>query len=133
MDQDGFELVQSKPRRRIDGDSDIIVDGLEGAPPPLRHIWLSRIQKGSAESIKSFLESKDINVDKCVKVSHDEAKFSSFKISVEANDVEKVYAVNFWPKGVRCQSWKNKRNNDKDDNIVSDIDGTVSNEQDTSA
>ena len=80
-----------------------------GAPPPLRHVWLSRVMNGDTEQISNHLNSKNIQVQNIVKVSHSDAKFASFKISVFKNDLNTVLKASLWPRGLRCEQWYERR------------------------
>ena len=79
------------------------MSGFQGAPPPLRHIWVSRVQRGTTETLSTFIEKQQVKVFYIEKVSHENAKFSSFKISISKNDLAKVLEDSFWPQGVQCQ------------------------------
>lgn len=104
-DEDGFIPVMLRRKRRVLGCAGSSVTGLEGAPPPLRHIWVSRIQRGTADTLSDFIENQNVKVFHSEKVSHVDAKFSSFKISISKNDLAKVLQDSFWPQGVQCQPW----------------------------
>ncbi len=111
-DEDGFMPVLPRRKRRVMGNGEDSVPGLEGAPPPLRHIWVSRVQRGSIETISAFIEKQQVKVFHNEKVSHQNAKFSSFKISISKSDLSKVLQDSFWPQGVQCQPWReNTRRN----------------------
>ena len=87
-------MQSNSRRRRVDGESSIAVEGFEGGPPPPRHIWISRINRGDEISIRNHLERKSIPVKDITNTSHSESKFKSFKISIDAKDVDRVFAYN---------------------------------------
>ncbi len=104
-DEDGFIPVMSRRKRRVLGSAGSSGTGLEGAPPPLRHIWVSKIQRGTADTLNDFFENQNIKLFHCEKVSHVNTKFSSFKISISKNYLAKLLQDSVWPQGVRCQPW----------------------------
>lgn len=107
-DKDGFVPVMSRRGRRVIGCGKASVSGFEGAPPPLRHIWVSRVHRGTAETLSTFIEKQQVKVFYNEKVSHENAKFSSFKIGISKNDLAKVLDDSFWPQGVQCQPWRDR-------------------------
>ena len=64
------------------------------------------------------------------KVSHEDSKYSSYKILVYDSDIQKVLNENFWSVGVRCEIWhfKNRYNtyneyeSDRDNGVNRDYD-----------
>ena len=142
--------MQSGRRRRVTGSDGTVVHGLEGAPPPRRHIWVSRVKRGDASVLNNFIMKRQIKVFYIEKVSHDNAKFNSFKISIAKNDVPNVLKDSFWPASVQCQIWRgpakrdgterprvvseDDNNNDNDDNerprVVSEDDNNNDNDDD---
>ena len=56
--------------------------------------------------MKDFLKNNNININGIEKMSHPEAKYSSFKISISVTDKQKVLDSSFWPNGIQrkmCQ------------------------------
>ena len=100
---------QRRGRRRATGCSDARVDGLVGAPPPPRHVLLARIVNGNEEKIQSFFDKNKVNVVGITKVSHKDAKYSSYKISLNKSDLDTVLQDSFWPRGVVCEAWREPR------------------------
>ena len=74
------------------------------------------------------MEDNNVNVQNIEKVSHNDAKFSSYKICIFVTDLDKVHGNNFWPRGVRCKMWRERSysdyelNNDNDNNNDSEND-----------
>ena len=97
---------RQRRRGRVEGSGSTDVAGLEGAPPALRHVWLSRVLNGNEEKVKEHMESRNVQVKEITKVSHSDAKFSSFKISVSKEVISKVLDSDFWPKGMACKIWR---------------------------
>ena len=141
-DDEGWTKVDSsrrRGRRRVVGCGDVSDEGLEGAPPPLRQVWVSRVASGDEQTIKQFLERKNVVVNDIGRVSHVDAKYKSYKISVNVNDLDTVLEGSFWPRGLLCQVWReshrdpgrrNSRGHDlgrhtDDHNIINDSDNNV--------
>ena len=49
------------------------------------------------------MESGNVQVFDIVKVSHVEARFCSYKITISVADRDSVFNESFWPAGVKCQ------------------------------
>ena len=98
-----------RQRRRVTGSREARVDGLQGAPPPQRHVWIARILNGNEAKIKAYIESKDITVSDIRKVSHEEAQFSSYKVSIDKSQLTAQLDGAFWPRGVVCELWRDPR------------------------
>ena len=109
---EGWNIIQRhrKPRdiRRGSGS----VHGLQGAPPPISRVFVYRVQHGSVQSMNSFLQSNNIDVIENEKVSHDDATYSSFKVTLSIFDRNKVLRYRFWPRGIQCKLWHDPRPND---------------------
>ena len=84
----------------------LLKEGLIGAPPALAQVWIARVQRGNSLTIKEHLYSKNINVKEVIKKSHMDAKFSSFKATINKSDLNVVLGSNFWPDGILCRIWK---------------------------
>ena len=103
VDEDDFVLYESKSKRKNRLNNDYC--SLEGAPPPPRHLFVSRITKGNSSSIAKYLKDKSIDVYRVELKSHTDSKFKSFKITLSKNDVNNVLNESFWPHGIRCNKW----------------------------
>ena len=116
--------VESRKHRRHRGDSRnaSVTSGLSGPPIPLREIWVSRIYNGNKNLVQKYLEDHNVNVQTMEKVSHDDAKFSSYKVCIFVSDLDKVLGHSFWPRGVRCKIWRERSYNDYESNIDSEDD-----------
>ena len=104
---------QGRQNQQATGNINIPNNGLEGAPPPERTIFLSRVNTGDINSIKKFLKDRNVNAIDIVKASHSQAKFKSFKIKITLLDLHKVLNDTFWPRGILCNKWRDPtpRNN----------------------
>ena len=107
LQADGYNMVMSRNRRKkIIGCGNGSTSGLKGAPLPQKKIWISRVVEGNEKMITDFLKENQVSISCSEKVSHPDAKFASFKISIGAQDLGKVMDSNFWPDGIVCQVWR---------------------------
>ena len=84
---------------------------LEGAPPPGRDFFLSRVKNTDDEAVKNYIESKGITVRELIRVSNVNAKYKSFKLSVCKDNKDKVMSPELWPQGVCIEKWRSRANN----------------------
>ena len=117
----GFTLIQNRRRRRLNTQIASSSHGLQGAPPPICDIFVSRVERGDEQTINAFLAKNNVRVFENVRVSHLDATYSSFKISIPVFDKSKVLRKRFWPSGIQCKVWREPRNyeSDSDDSIYS--------------
>ena len=109
-------------------------EGLRGAPPPARVIFVSRVVTGDKESMSNFIKSRGVNVINIEKTSHEDATFSSYKIRISVVDKEKVFDPNFWPEGVKCRMWRERKERNQDNNFYnyySDFNSDSDNDNDS--
>ena len=95
---------------------DTSTEGFRGAPPPSRVIFVSRVVSGEKEVISNFIKSRGVNVINIEKTSHEDATFSSYKICISVLDKEKVFDPKFWPAGVKCRMWRERKERNQNNN-----------------
>ena len=117
-DADGFVLVQH--RRPTTGRRSSPTPGLSGAPPPTKPIFVHRIQDGDTQLVKEYIEKNNVKVSNIKKMSHEQSKFSSYKVYIFKHDLSKVLDDYFWPMGVQCKVWWNRPI--RDGNKIDDTD-----------
>jgi len=106
---------------------------LKAAPMPDRHLFLGRLETGDEASIKRHVEDRRpaVNLLEVKRISHEEARFKSFKISCPANQFHMLDDASLWPENsifypFREYKSKEKRPNEKrpgGDTSSSDYDG----------
>ena len=77
--------------------------------PPRSDFFLSRIKKTTDENnLKNFIEDQGIVLMDLKIVSHKNAVYKSYKLSVVVDDTNKnkLLSPNFWPEGIRIVKWK---------------------------
>jgi hypothetical protein len=89
---------------------------LKGAPPPPRHIFLYRVEKEfSSKDVVEHIREATSDVKDEVKVellSHQDAKYKSFKVTCSAKDFPILMDENVWPEGSNFRQFKNYRQRD---------------------
>ena len=113
-------------------------NGLRATPMPSRDIFIYRVHKDDGVDVMvDYIRKKGVSVRDITKMSHDAAKFNSFRIVVSSNDADKVLHAQFWPKGIYIRRWRdntNKQRHSEDqsteahDNVDTVIDGASTNE-----
>ncbi len=84
-----------------------------GAPEPDRQLFIQRVRKEVTETdVKAYLVAKDFTVRDLVRMSHDDAKYNSFKLTVPVTEFEKLLEPDVWPSGVRIRRFREKQNSD---------------------
>ena len=85
---------------------------LRGAPLPSRDVFIYRLNRDtSIQDIEAFLNEKDIEVRELDCLSHADAKYKSFKLSISVNDLNTVFSEDFWPMGVKIRKFRQPTNN----------------------
>ena len=72
---------------------------------PVKKMFVSRVLNGDVNEINTFLAQNNIKVVETEKVSHEGAKYKSFKITISISDKNKILRRSFWPSGIRCKLW----------------------------
>ena len=84
---------------------------LEGAPPPRRYFFLSRVKKETEDDvIQNDIVSKGIENPELNLVSNVDAKYKSYNLSVSVDYNDKVMSADMWPRGVCIERWFEKGN-----------------------
>ena len=93
-----------RQRKRVQGSREGEV--LEGAPPPKRDFFLSRVKKDTQdEVISNYISSKGIENADLKLVSNEDAKYKSYKLSVCVGYKDKVMCADMWTRGVCIEKW----------------------------
>ena len=66
-----------------------------------------------AEKIKEHMKGKGLDILTIEKVSHEEARNFSFKVSVGFEDKDKALSAEIWPVGVRVRTYRHYRTRDQ--------------------
>ena len=104
-----WTLVDNRRRSRGIRHRPTSVPGLQGAPLRTSRVFISRVERGDINSINTFLAKNHIDVIENVKVSHNDAPNSSFRVTLSIPDRNKVLHNIIWPRGIQCKLWHNPR------------------------
>lgn len=75
----------------------------------VRDIFVSRVSKEvKPDDLKSYVESKGFTVLNVKCVSHNEAKNSSFKLTVPFTECDKLFDSGVWPEGISIRIFRSK-------------------------
>jgi len=75
--------------------------GFAGAPEPNRHLFVFRANPGtSTENVRDHIVSKGVKVIEISNVSHTNAKYRSFKVTIPVSSMDTLLAENMWPPGI---------------------------------
>lgn len=78
-------------------------DTLKGAPNHAE-IFVFRLDKDTDPGdVQEHVESSNVQVVDINKTSHEDAKFCSFKLTINFSDLSNVLSENFWPENVACR------------------------------
>lgn len=107
-----FRTVQRKRKpkgvlgNKVTSDNCMLKSG-----PEVMDIFVSRLKASTVDSnVTDFLKDEGVNVISIEKVSNTNAKMNSYKIVIQYSDYNKVMKQEFWPNGIACRRFFNKRN-----------------------
>ena len=101
----GFIQVQNKKQRRLSY-RNRESNGLQGAPVQKKAIFVYMVENGDINEVNDVLKDHNVQVLNNEKVSHNNALYKSFKVTISRFDVFKVLKHSFWPDGVQCKIWQ---------------------------
>ena len=110
-DDDDYTVAMSKRKRKQQLIEKNKNNYIKGAPPPSRQLFIGRIGAGDENTMKKYLKASKVRFEKVEKISHNYAKFKSFKLTLPINYLDQVLGENFWPEGVVARVWKEKKTN----------------------
>ena len=108
-----FQKKLNRRRKVIKGRSE---NGtIRGAPPPSRELFVYRVDKGTTcEELKHYIENSGVTVRDLSILSHINAMFKSFKLTISVSDINKILNEDFWPCGIMVRRYNKPRQNDND-------------------
>ena len=88
--------------------------GLRSTPRPNRDFFVYRVHKDDGEKqLHEYLTGKNIEVVNLEKISHEDAKFNSFHLSISIDYAATVLDSNFWPSGINIRKWTTRKETDE--------------------
>jgi hypothetical protein len=83
---------------------------VKGAPEAMRDLFIYRVDKEtSIYDIGNYIESQGFTVEDLQCVSHDAARFKSFKLTVPVSQYNSLFDSNLWAHGIRVRKYKSKQ------------------------
>ena len=76
---------------------------------------------GNSDKIKTFLVNNNVDVKNIERISHNESRYSSYKITVPVIDFNKPLDEKFWPNGFQCKKWYERKQSYADSNGNEDV------------
>lgn len=117
---EGFDYDAEQKRRRrrqriIKGQKSGGGGSLVGAPEPLRDIFVYRLRKSTkADDVAQHMIDNEMEPQTIELVSHEDSRFSSFRVQVNASLLQKVLQPDMWPENVCVRRyWQKKKKEDK--------------------
>ena len=110
---DGYQVVHHKRRRKSPIIGTKKHDQFHGSRPTV-DIFLYRIPKIYSTDQVLDIAQDDVEVLKLSRISHDDAVSNSYKLTIYADDEEKVMQPSYWPEFVACRRFippKQRRSN----------------------
>jgi len=76
----------------------------KGAPEPSRDLFVYRVDKAVEQTdILQYLQSQSIDVRDLRCISHEDARYKSFKLTTKMSDIDNLFTDSFWPSGVKVR------------------------------
>ena len=96
-----FQKRKNRQKRLIITGNSVTCKGVLGAPEPTRHLFIKRITKDTGnEAVHKMIQQYGFCIRDFRCISHPEACFKSFKLSVPASQFEGLFDEKLWPEGV---------------------------------
>ena len=76
---------------------------------------------GNCDKIKTFLKNNNVDVKNIERISHNESRYSSYKITVAVIDFYKLLDEKFWPNGFQCKKYYDRKPSHVDNHVNEDV------------
>ena len=97
---------QSRARKRMIQGS-VQSDVIRGAPPPKRDFFISRVLPQTRDTdFRNFINDNVVKNFDLTLTSNVNAKFKSYRLSVDVIDKDRIFRPEVWPLGVKIQRWR---------------------------
>ena len=121
-DLSGYQLqphqrkYQQRQQRKIVTGNITTSQAFRGAPEPSRELFIQRVSKNTTtEDVKQYVTNKSFTVREICMMSHQDAKYNSFKITVPVSEFTKLFDPDLWPSGVRIRQFRTHQSRKQDD------------------
>ena len=113
--QSGFQFPQRRKNRAqrranvISGNASSS-NTFRGAPEPDRQLFIQRVDKSvTGDKIKKYLSDQKFSIREVCRMSHEEAKYNSFMITVPVSEFSLLFDPELWPTGVSVRRFRQKQ------------------------
>lgn len=124
VESDGFQLSKHELKKKRDKENrrrNVIVgtgsaiSGVKGAPEASRDIFIFRLHETTThEALETFIKKKGCEVRNLARVSNDNAKYKSFRLTVPKSQFAKLLSDTEWPEGVSVRKYFPPKKNRED-------------------
>lgn len=98
--------AENKRRKFVEGKVKVTKGAFRGAPEPKRDLFIYRVDKETEmDDLKSHIGDQGFTIRDLVLISHKEAAFKSYKLSVPVSEYNNLFDDNIWPEGVRIRKF----------------------------
>ncbi len=104
---------RQKQRRILQGKGNGSKFGVKGAPEPNRHLFIYRVDPStSTDELKNMLINEHkVTLRDLECVSHTEAMYKSFKLTIPKSEFEGLFNEEIWPTGIQVRPYRMSRFN----------------------
>ena len=82
---------------------------IKGAPEPLKSIFVSRLEHDtSSTELEAFLKRRKIDVKEIKQMSHTDAKYKAYKVTVTRANYHDMFSINLWGAGVNVDKFRSR-------------------------
>ena len=90
-----------RKRAVITGKSDLGGCQIKGAPEPDRDLFISRLDKQTSDrDLKNFISDNGFTVRNLQRISHVDASYKSYRLTVPKSQFADLFKEEIWPSGV---------------------------------
>ena len=79
------------------------------------------MENGTEHDLNEFLVKNIIDVKNIDRVSHNNSRFNSYKITVSVIDFNRILDEYFWPDGIQCKKWYERKDSSRDNYVNDDV------------
>ena len=99
-------ITRQRPnRQQVHGCARITT--IRGAPPPKRYFFLSRLDCDTdTDMLKRYIDGKGVHNIELSVVSNVNARYKSYKLSVNIGDKDTIMCAEMWPSGTYIEKWR---------------------------
>ena len=105
-----LKQLQRKERRQAIIGKGNVTANLKGGPEPGHDIFVFRLDPSSTKAdVESFLETENVEVWHIEQMSHESAKYKSFKVTIPTSKLQQLLNEEAWPEGIGVRRFCNAK------------------------